>query len=183
MPSSGSGSRRPAPIVVEFDPAEALRVLERHRVAYVVVGALAAAAHGAPIVTRDLDVTPSRDAANLDRLAAALRDLDARLRTASDPDGVSLTLDGAMLATVELWTLITRAGELDVVFEPAGTRGFDDLRRQASRLEIDDGVSVLVASLADVVRSKEAAARAKDIAQLPLLRQTLERIREHERDA
>jgi hypothetical protein len=40
---------------------------------------------------------------------------------------------------------------------------------------------VLVASLADVVRSKEASARAKDVAQLPLLRQTLERVRELER--
>jgi hypothetical protein len=164
--------------VTEFDPAEVLRVLERHGVAYVVVGALAAAAHGAPVVTRDLDVTPARDAANLERLAFALRDLDARLRTASDPEGVAFPIDAGTLGTGELWTLTTRAGELDIVFEPAGTRGFDDLRRQATRLDLGEGLRVLFASLADVVRSKEAAGRAKDLAQLPLLRQTLERVRD-----
>jgi hypothetical protein len=167
--------------VADFDPAEALRVLERHGVEYVVVGALAAAAAGAPVVTGDLDITPARDSANLERLAAALRDLDVRLRTAADPEGGPFPVDAQMLAGTELWTLTTRAGELDVVFEPSGTRGFDDLRRDASRLELADGVRVLVASLADVVRSKEASARAKDVAQLPLLRQTLERVRERGR--
>jgi hypothetical protein len=156
-------------------------VLERHGVRYVVVGALAAAAAGAPVVTRDLDITPAREPENLVRLASALRELDARLRTASDVAGVSFPIDAEALAGTEIWTLTTRVGELDVVFQPAGTHGFDDLRRSARRIEVADGVAVLVASLADVVRSKEASARAKDIAQLPLLRQTLERVREQER--
>jgi hypothetical protein len=158
-------------------------VIERHGVRYVVVGALAAAAAGAPVVTRDLDITPARDRKNLERLAAALRELDARLRTASAAAGVPFPVDAHVLAGADIWTLTTRVGELDIVFQPAGTDGFDDLRRGAARLEIADGVEVLVASLADVVRSKEAAARAKDLAQLPLLRQTLERLREREQPA
>lgn len=120
--------------MTEFDPAETLRVLERHGVLYVVVGALAAAAHGAPIVTRDLDITPARDRANVERLASALRDLDARLRTGSDPEGVRFAVDAETLRRAELWTLTTRTGELDVVFEPSGTQGFDDLRRNAIRM-------------------------------------------------
>jgi hypothetical protein len=167
--------------VAEFDPVEALGVLEQHGVLYVVVGALAAAASGAPVVTRDLDITPARDRANLERLATALRELDVRLRTAHDPEGVPFPLDAEMLAGAEMWTLTSRVGEIDIVFEPAGTGGYDDLRRDASRLEIAEGLSVAVASLADVVRSKEAAARPKDLAQLPLLRQTLEQVRERER--
>lgn len=166
--------------MADFDPAEVLRVLERHGVRYVVIGALAAAASGAPVVTRDLDVTPARDPENLERLATALRELGARLRT-SDAQGVAFPIVAEMLAGAETWTLTTSAGDLDIVFQPAGTRGYDDLGRDASRLEIGEGVSVLVASLADVVRSKEASARAKDLAQLPLLRQTLERVRERER--
>jgi hypothetical protein len=161
--------------VAEFDPFEALRVLERHDVRYVVVGAIAAAAAGAPVVTRDLDITPARDADNLERLASALRELDARLRTPSDPDGVPFPVDAEILAGAEMWTLITRFGEVDLIFEPSGTRGFDDLRRDAQRVAIAEGLEVLVASLADVVRTKEASARAKDQAQLPLLRRTLER--------
>ena len=136
-----------------------------------------AAASGAPVVTRDLDIAPERTPRNLVRLAAALRELDARLRTVADATGVPFVIDEVTLAGADLWTLVTRAGELDLVFEPAGTRGFDDLRRDASRLDVGEGVSVLVASLADVVRSKEASARPKDLAQLPLLRQTLERRR------
>jgi hypothetical protein len=167
--------------VADIDPVEALRVLERHGVRYVVIGALAAAASGAPVVTRDLEITPARDRANLERLAAALGELDARLRTPADPNGVAFPVDAEMLAGAEVWTLTTSAGELDLVFEPAGTRGYDDLRRDASRLEIGEGVRVPVAALADVVRSKEASGRAKDHAQLPLLRQTLERVRECER--
>jgi len=154
-----------------------LRVLERHGVRYVVIGALAAIAAGAPLVTRDLDITPDRVSDNLDRLAWALRELDARLRIPHAPEGMPFPVEAAMLATANIWMLTTRTGDLDLVFEPAGTRGFDDLRRDATQLEVAGGATVLVASLADVIRSKEAAAREKDLGQLPLLRRTLERIR------
>jgi len=59
---------------------------------------------------------------------------------------------------------------------PAGTRGYDDLRTGA-RQERIAGVTVAVAALADVIRSKEAANREKDNMQLPILRRTLEQIR------
>jgi hypothetical protein len=86
-----------------------------------------------------------------------------------------------MLSTADTWTLTTSAGDLDLCFAPAGTRGYDDLRRDASREQLGAGLSVAVASLRDVIRSKEAAGRDKDLAQLPLLRRTLERLRERER--
>jgi hypothetical protein len=71
---------------------------------------------------------------------------------------------------------------LDICFTLSGTRGYDDLRREASRQQLDRGLTVAVASLRDVIRSKEAAGGDKDLAQLPLLRRTLEQIREHERE-
>lgn len=161
--------------------ADLLGALEEHEVRYVVIGGIAAAAAGAPIVTADLDITPASDRPNLERLAAALEPLGARLRTPHDPEGVAFPVDARMLATAETWTLTTRAGDLDIVFLPAGTGGYDDLRRDAQRLELAGGLEVMVASLADLIRTKEAAARAKDLAQLPLLRQTLERIRDRAR--
>src|SRR4051795_5178330 len=103
-PRRSTGSGR-APGVADFDPAEALRVLERHGVLYVVIGALAAAASGAPVVTRDLDITPARDPANLERLASALVELDARVRTPTDPDGVAFPIDAETLADGDTWTL------------------------------------------------------------------------------
>jgi hypothetical protein len=162
------------------DPLDVLRVLERHGVRYALIGAGAARVAGAPVVTEDIDVTPARDAENVARLVEALRELDARLRTPSDPGGIPFPLDAAFLAEAVSWTLTTRAGDLDLVFEPAGTRGYDDLVREASRIELEPGLTVTVASLRDVIRSKEAAGRPKDLGQLPLLRQTLEQIRERE---
>jgi hypothetical protein len=78
--------------------------------------------------------------------------------------------------------LITRHGVLDLVYAPAGTRGFDDLRRTAVKADLGTGKPVLVASLVDVIRMKEAAGRPKDEAALPALRQTLEVIRRRERE-
>lgn len=169
------------PSTPEFHPAEILRSLEGHGVRYILIGALAAAAVGAPLMTRDLDITPALDADNVVRLAAALGDLEARLRTPSDPGGVTFPIDAEMLKTADVWTLVTRAGALDIIFQPSGTRGFDDLRRDAVQREVAANLTVAVASLIDVIRMKEAAGRAKDQAQLPVLRQTLEQIRERER--
>jgi hypothetical protein len=71
--------------VADFEPGQILRALEAHHVRYVVVGAIAAIAAGGPILTTDLDVTPERSRENLERLALALRDLDATPRGASAP--------------------------------------------------------------------------------------------------
>lgn len=162
------------------DPVEILRALQRHGVRYVLIGAAAARIAGAPVVTEDIDVTPARDPANLERLANALRELDARLRSSGEPMGVPFPADPALLAATELLTLTTSVGDLDVCFTPAGTRGYDDLRREASDVRLDDRLTVPVASLRDVIRSKEAAGRDKDLAQLPILRRTLEQIRDQE---
>lgn len=81
-----------------------------------------------------------------------------------------------MLGSVKSWTLTTVAGDLDLVAQPDGTTGFSDLIRDADDLQvsIDPPLTVKVASLLDVIRSKEAAGREKDRAALPMLRRTLE---------
>jgi hypothetical protein len=71
-----------------LDPVALLEVLARHQVRFVVIGGIAALSHGYPLPTEDVDVTPARDRANLERLAAALRELEARLHSTSDPAGV-----------------------------------------------------------------------------------------------
>lgn len=162
----------------EYDPVGMLRVLVNHGVEFVVIGGVAARLRGAPILTEDLDVTPRDSPSNLAALAAALDDLDARLRTATDPEGVAFPHDPGLLTAAKSWTLSTRMGDLDLVLEPAGTRGYDDLKEQAESLTVamEPPLSVDVASLEDIIRSKQAAGRAKDQAALPLLRQTLDEI-------
>jgi len=163
------------PEAVPYRPDKLLEVLERHGVQFVVIGGLAAELRGSPYTTRDVDVTPSRERANLGRLADALRELDAKLRVSGVDGPVEFPLDQHSFDWGTTWTFVTTHGFLDIALLPDGTRGYDDLRRGASRERISDTLEVSVASLADVIRSKEAAGREKDRAVLPVLRQVLER--------
>jgi hypothetical protein len=156
-------------------------VLERHKVKYVVIGGLAAAVRGSPYATRDVDVTPAKDRANLRRLAAALTELNAQVRVSGSDEPVDVPLNEHTFDCGTTWTFVCRLGYLDIALLPDGTRGYDDLRRDASREVLADDLVVSVASLADVIRSKEAAGREKDRAVLPVLRQVLDRARSTDR--
>ena len=141
---------------------------------YVLIGALAARLQGFPRVTADADITPARDAGNRARLAAALRDLNARVYTASVPAGLAFDFTGETLNRAEIWNLATSAGRLDIAFLPSGTEGYDDLARGAVRFEIF-GVELLAAGLEDIIRSKEAADRPQDRQDVAVLREMLRR--------
>lgn len=155
-----------------FDPLGMLDTLNRHGVRYVLIGGYGATFHASPFLTSDIDITPARSVENLERLSAALTELNARIRTASEPAGVPFGHTGASLAQAEVWTLQTDLGALDIAFEPAGTEGFDDLIRDAQSREVAN-VVIPVASLADIIRSKQVANRDKDRRVLPTLRELL----------
>jgi hypothetical protein len=146
--------------------------MHRHEVRFVLIGALAARMYGFPRVTADADITPARDRANLERLATALRELDARVYTEAIPEGLAFDCTAQMLERAELWNLVTKAGRLDIAFRPAGTDGFDDLSRGAAHFDVF-GASLAVASLEDIIRSKEASGRPKDRADVLILRAML----------
>ena len=163
----------------EFDPQRILDALAAEGVRFVLVGGMAAVLHGDVGVTLDVDITPAFDEANLHRLARALRGLNARIRAEGVPDGLPFDCSREFLRNLgpdAVLNLRTSAGDLDVAFMPAGTQGFDDLKRDAVAIEVT-GTRVLVASLADVIRSKDAADRDKDRQALPRLRQLAERRR------
>lgn len=161
-----------------YDPEALLRTLNRHGVRYVVIGGLAAVAHGSALPTEDVDITPDREQGNLDRLSAALRELGARLRVDREPDGVDFPCDGGFLAAQHsVLNLSTDAGDLDLVFAPAGfTDGYEGLVAGAVSIDLGDGEATLVASLRDVVAAKRAAGRAKDLAALPHLEALLDEL-------
>jgi len=159
----------PAPT---YDPEPMLRTLRKHDVRFVVIGGFAANYHGSPHLTFDLDITPERSDENLARLWSALTELGAKVR-ARGVEPLPFRHDARSLGAVDVWNLITPFGDLDISFVPAGTSGYADLHRDA--LQADAlGVRVELASLADVVRSKEAADRPKDHVTLPTLRRILD---------
>ena len=162
-----------------------LAVLHDADVRFVLIGGMAAVLHGDVGVTVDLDIAPAADPDNLDRLAAALRALDARIRADKVPQGLPFDCSAGFLRNLgpdAILNLTTRAGALDVSFTPAGTGGYHDLKRDAVAMDAAEGVSILVASLADVIRSKSAADREKDRRALPRLRELLERTSGERRD-
>lgn len=147
--------------VALFDPERLIRVLGRRHVKFVLIGALAARLHGFPRLTADADITPANDRHNLERLAAALEDLDAKVYTESVPEGLAFDRSAAALSRARMWNLVTVAGRLDIAFLPAGTSGYEDLIKGAEEFEAF-GVRFLAASVDDIIRSKEATGRAKD---------------------
>lgn len=168
-----SSARRVAVADVSpLDPERLVTTLARHGVRYVLIGAVAARLQGFPRMTADADITPARDAGNLARLAAALRELDARVYTESVPEGIPFDCSPAMLSRADLWNLVTSAGRLDVAFKPSGTEGYEDLARNAVGFEVF-GVSLDAASLEDIIRSKEAADRPQDRQDVIILRQMI----------
>jgi hypothetical protein len=162
-----------------FRPGPLLRALEAERVSYVVIGGTAAVIQGATHVTFDLDICPDRDRANLERLAAALLTLEARVYGMPEQAEAAFQIDGATLANGSAWKFLTEHGELDVALDPDGTHGYEDLIRSAVSTEAY-GLTIKVAALEDVIRSKEAADRPRDRAVLPDLRRTLELKRERD---
>ena len=147
--------------------------LNEHKVKYVVIGGLAALLQGVPLPrTADIDVTPASDPANKKRLAAALRDLDARLRAPGLEEPLEIPLDERTFTGMTTITFVTRFGPLDISFVPDGTTGYDDLVRHARVLE-REGVRIPVASLSDIARSKRAAGREKDAEHVTILMEHL----------
>jgi hypothetical protein len=153
-----------------LNAAAIVDVLNRHNVTFVVIGAFAAIAQHAPVAaTRDIDLTPDSSIENLTRLSAALEELGARIRTDAVDEGLPFDHDGRSLAASSVWNLICPFGEFDISFLPSGIAGgYQELAVRAHRMRVDS-VDVMVADLSDVIRSKEAAGRPKDLQVLPIL--------------
>jgi hypothetical protein len=151
-----------------FDPLGALRVLVTHEVRFVVIGGYASVLHGSSLFTYDADVCPARDPENLERLCAALSEMDAQLRVVEEPDGVPFSCSGQFLAQMAILNLTTRFGDFDLSLRPSGFGGYEDLIEHAVDFDVG-GFVVRVASLDDIIESKEVAGRAKDRAALPQL--------------
>ena len=142
--------------------------LAAHAVNFVVIGNYGAQLHGAEVQTEDADVAYQRTEENHRRLAAALGEMDAHIRR-TDDFAIPLPTDQpGIFEERDFWRLRTIHGDVDLIFAPRGG-GFDHLLPSSVRVMVG-GYPVLVASIDDIVRSKELANRAKDHQSLPELR-------------
>jgi hypothetical protein len=144
-----------------FDPLPTLGVLVRQGVRFVLIGGFGGRLHGSNLITNDLDICYERGDENLKRLAAALRELHAELRGASR--GLPFILEAKTLRMGDHFTFATAAGALDCLGSPAGIKSYEALERNAIHVELEGRLSIMVASLDDLIRMKLAAGRHKDL--------------------
>jgi hypothetical protein len=149
-----------------IDPLAVLRVLLDHEVRFILIGGQAGRARGSSSLTRDVDVCYDRAPDNVERLAAALTAMHARLR-GIDED-VPFILDTRTLRNGDSFTFETDYGALDVLATPSGTAGYADLVAGADPMDLG-GLSVDVVALDDLIRMKRAAGRPKDRIEVEVL--------------
>jgi predicted nucleotidyltransferase len=157
-----------------LDPLPLLRFLHEQQVEHVVIGGFAVNAHGFIRVTKDLDIVPNARIENLQRLAVALRDLDATVLETEDFRSEELPIDPLRaedLAQGGNVCLTTRLGRLDVMQWISGI-DVDELYAELEPKALTgdlDGVTVRVCGLEHLRTMKRAAGRPQDLEDLARL--------------
>jgi hypothetical protein len=152
--------------------ASMLEGLTTKKIEFVVVGGLAAAAHGSSRVTNDLDICyDAVDAANIRTLASLLASWDAYPRGVEE--GLPFIMDDRTLRGAPTLTLTTTEGDLDVMDKIAGVGPYSSVRRHSEKVSAL-GVSFRVLDLPSLIKAKRAAGRPRDFDHLPELEALLE---------
>jgi predicted nucleotidyltransferase len=166
-PLQGYAMRAPSP-----DFLALLEVLVKHGSEFIIVGGVSAVLHGAPVTTFDLDLVHSRTPDNIDRLLAALQDLDGFYRGRGDrvlrPGRSHLASPGHQL-------LMTRFGPLDLLGTIGKDHSYEDLLEYTEELRVG-GLRLRVLRLEIHIQIKKEVGHEKDMAVIPILERTLREI-------
>lgn len=160
--------------IAGLDTERIISTLAAHKVSYVIVGGLAAIAHGSTLATADIDLVPDADPGNLERLLDALEMLDAKILISkqrqamedSEPwESTELKKGVPGLLSAEAWHFTTSAGPVDIVMTAAGVGPYEAHLDAVEEREVFN-IRVFVAGIDDLVASKKALKRPKDQAVL-----------------
>ncbi len=151
-----------------FEVDELLARLVEADVRFIVIGGIAAQAHGSPTITVDLDIVPVWDRENLGRVEAVLRDIAAVRHNVPSDTPPMPPLDARTLLAGAVFTLNSRFGRLDLLASPDPGLDYERLRNAAISMEFL-GFRLLIASLDDLIVMKRAAGRPKDRVEVEIL--------------
>lgn len=154
--------------------SQLIGVLADGQVEFILVGGLAATAHGSARFTQDVDIVYRRTPQNIARLAAALAPLSPYLRGA--PPGLPFRWDEGTIRRGLNFTLTTTEGDLDLLGEITGGGGYDQLLPHSLQIDLR-GRKLWCLGLDRLIKVKRAAGRPKDLDAVA----ELEAIREEER--
>ena len=138
-----------------------LAAMRKHGLEGILIGNAAAALHGAPVTTLDADFMFRETPTNLRKLKAVARELQGIIMRPYYP-------------VSKMYRLVNDDRGLQVDFMPVihGVKSFNSLRSRAEKVTLE-GKELLLASLQDIILSKLTAARPRDLAVIPVLKQTL----------
>jgi hypothetical protein len=148
-----------------LDAERIFAVLDDHKVEYVVVGGIAVQVHGHVRMTNDIDLVPAPVPLNIERLAAALNTLKARVL---NPGSEGIAIDARMLPRATLWQFSTQYGDVDVLHDAPGVASFPDLRNRALVITLSERL-IPIASRDDLIAMKRASARPVDLSDIAAL--------------
>jgi predicted nucleotidyltransferase len=137
-----------------------LRVLAKGAVDFILVGGVAATAHGSARLTQDVDIVYSRDPGNIIRLVSALAPCNPYLRGA--PPGLPFRWSAETLSNGLNFTLTTSIGDIDLFGEIAGGGSYEGLLEDTVTLRIS-GIECRCVSLQRLILLKRAAGRPRDL--------------------
>ena len=149
-------------------------MLGRFKVRYVLAGTVAARLQGFPWMTAVAELVPAVDPQNFDALVNALKHLSARIYTEGTPAGLPFELSPDALTGADRWSFVTSCGRVDLAFRPPGVGGFGELAQNAVRFTLHSD-AILVATLDDLLRMREALGTAQDRYEIALLREMVKR--------
>jgi hypothetical protein len=139
---------------------EPLKLLGKYEIECVIIGGVASTLYGSTILTNDLDVCYARNAGNLEKLATALRSVNAKLR--NTPPDLPFLLDADTLRRGLNFTFTTDVGSLDLLGEVRGVGLYEDVVAQAITYELL-GYLFPVIEINKLVLAKRTAGRPKDM--------------------
>ncbi len=138
------------------------KTFAEHRLEAIMVGNAAAALHGAPVTTLDIDFMFRKTSANLTKLKAVASDLRATILKPYYP-------------VSDLFRVVNdeQGLQLDFMTRLHGIRSFEGVRSRSTVVKFGEH-GLKIAALEDIIKSKRATGRDKDIAVLPILERTLD---------
>ncbi|MGH7785094.1 MAG: hypothetical protein ACREO5_14800, partial [Candidatus Binatia bacterium] len=135
---------------------EAVQILAKAGVDFVVVGGMAVRSHGSAYLTQDLDICYSRTRKNLERIADALRPLSPRPRGFAN--NLPFVWDWSTIQNGTNFTFKTSLCDIDLLAEVSGIGSYDDVLRESVLVDLE-GTQVRILSIEGLIKAKETAGR------------------------
>jgi len=139
------------------------KAMSKIKLEAIMIGNAAAALHGAPITTLDFDFMFRESKPNLNKLDLLAKELNA-------------TISQPYMPLSDMFRIENQELQLDFLQMIDGIKSFASLRSRATYVEFDKQ-KISIASLEDIIKSKKAAHRDKDMAVINILEKTLTEVK------